>query len=149
MSQTEAAGSGQPTGTTVFSYDPEYRLLTADYPGTSDDEAYSYDKVGNRKTLTQGALTLTANSLFYSYNAGNWLTGIKKASATPPFTGTGPVYESYLYDPNGSLLKITGNRKLTLTWDANNRVSKLNTTSYDYDPAGYRNNKAIRHWIKM
>ncbi len=86
--------------TTSYSYDPEYRLLSADYTGTANDEAYSYDKVGNRKTATKGALIPIASSRYYNYNAGNRLTDIRTGSAT------GTVYESYGYDDNGSLTSI-------------------------------------------
>jgi hypothetical protein len=27
---------------------------------------------------------------------------------------------------------------MTLTWDANNRVKQINSTTYNYDPSGYR-----------
>ena len=39
--------------TISYSYDPAYRLLSANYTGTTNDEAYSYDKVGNRKISTK------------------------------------------------------------------------------------------------
>ncbi|MCK9609519.1 MAG: RHS repeat-associated core domain-containing protein [Methylomonas sp.] len=122
---------GQVTGTTVFSYDPAYRLKTADYPGTAFDEVFSYDKVGNRKTHT-----LNGSTKYYNYNAGNRLQDIRTGNPT------GTVYESYSYDANGSLTNVSGNRNLTLTWDANNRVKQINSTQYRYDPAGNRIQKA-------
>lgn len=118
--------------TTAYSYDPEYRLLSADYIGTANDEAYSYDKVGNRKISTKGALIPIASSRYYNYNAGNRMTDIRIGSAT------GTIYESYGYDDNGSMTGITGNRTMTLTWDANNKVKQINTNTFNYDPAGYR-----------
>jgi len=152
LTQTEATGSGQTTGTTTFSYDPEYRLLSADYPGTANDESFSYavqgctnaagagragaaDKVGNRKTYTPGSLTANANTRYYQYNTGNRLKDIRTGSPT------GTVYESYQYDDNGSLTNVSGNRSQTLIWDANNRVKQVGTTTYQYDPSGYRINK--------
>jgi RHS repeat-associated protein len=131
LTQTEASGSGQTAGTTSYSYDPEYRLLTADYPGTANDESFSYDKVGNRKTYTKAGATK-----YYNVDAGNRLKDIRTGSAT------GTVFESYSYDDNGSLTTIGGNRSLTLTWDANNRVKQINTSQYQYDPSGYRIQKA-------
>ncbi|ANE58013.1 RHS repeat protein [Methylomonas sp. DH-1] len=95
LTQTEAGGTGQPTGITGYSYDPEYRLLTADYPGTANDEAFSYDKVGNRKTYTKAGATK-----YYNVDAGNRLKDIRTGSTT------GTVYESYGYDDNGSLTTI-------------------------------------------
>jgi RHS repeat-associated protein len=121
---------------TTFTYDPEYRLLSADYPGTANDEAYSYDTVGNRKSATKGALLPIASSRYYNYNAGNRLIDTRTGSAI------GTVFENYQYDDNGSLTNITGNRSLTLTWDLNNRVSQINTHTFNYDRSGYRIKKA-------
>ncbi|MCK9609517.1 MAG: RHS repeat-associated core domain-containing protein [Methylomonas sp.] len=118
---------GQITGTTVFSYDPENRLKTADNPGTAFDESFSYDKVGNRKTHT-----LNGSTQYYNVDAGNRLKDIRSGSPT------GTIFESYGYDDNGSLTSVSGNRNLTLTWDANNRVKQINSTQYRYDPKGYR-----------
>jgi YD repeat-containing protein len=94
LSQTEA--SGLPGSAVTFSYDPAYRLLSADYSGTTaNDEAYSYDKVGNRKISTQGALIPIASSRYYAYNAGNRLANIRTGAAPPgrslKATGTTPT----------------------------------------------------------
>ncbi|MCK9609542.1 MAG: hypothetical protein M0R33_24195 [Methylomonas sp.] len=118
---------GQITGTTVFSYDPENRLKTADYPGSAFDESFSYDKVGNRKTHT-----LNGTTQYYNVDAGNRLKDIRTGSPT------GTIYESYQYDDNGSLTTVSGNRSMTLSWDVNNRVKQINTSQYRYDPSGYR-----------
>jgi RHS repeat-associated protein len=131
LTQIDHNASGQVTGTTTFSYDPEYRLLSADYPGTANDESFSYDKVGNRKTYTKAGSTK-----YYNVDAGNRLKDIRTSSPT------GSVYESYQYDDNGSLTNVSGNRSMTLTWDANNRVKQIGTTAYQYDPSGYRIQKA-------
>jgi RHS repeat-associated protein len=122
--------------TIAYSYDPEYRLLSADYTGTANDEAFSYDKVGNRKISTKGALIPIASSRYYNYNPGNRLTDIRTGSAV------GTIFESYGYDDNGSMTGITGNRTMTLTWDANNRPGQINANTFNYDPAGYRIKKA-------
>jgi len=131
LTQTERNAQGQATGTTAYSYDPAYRLLTADYPGTAFDESFSHDKVGNRKTYTKAG-----SAKYYNIDAGNRLKDIRTGSAT------GTVFESYQYDANGSLTNVSGNRTLTLTWDANNRVKQLGTSQYQYDPSGYRTQKA-------
>jgi YD repeat-containing protein len=60
----------------------------ADYPGT-DETDYTYDAVGNRKTMVTGASTTQ-----YAYNAADRLT-----SVTPP--GQGAI--SYGWDDNGNL----------------------------------------------
>jgi YD repeat-containing protein len=64
-SQTDAGGA------TTFTYDALYRLTNADYPGTADDQGYTYDKVGNRKTMTKGGATLA-----YVYDVDNRLKEI-------------------------------------------------------------------------
>jgi RHS repeat-associated protein len=125
------------TGTINYNYDPEYRLLTANYGTvTANNEAYSYDKVGNRLTSTLGALVANATSRYYNYNTGNRLTDIRIGSAI------GTVYESYGYDDNGSMTGISGNRSMTLTWDANNRPTIINGSTFNYDPSGYRIKKS-------
>lgn len=121
-----------PPNSIAYSYDPEYRLLTANQNGTANDEAYGYDKVGNRKVYTKGALIPIASSRYYNYNAGNWLIDTRTGSAT------GTVFESYGYDFNGSLTSISGNRSLTLTWDADNRVKQVGSSTFNYDPSDYR-----------
>ena len=128
----EASGTSQVAGTSTFTYDPEYRLLTAAYPNTANNETITYDPVGNRSKYTKGSTTL-----FYNVNAANRYTTTNTTSAT------GPVYEAYTYDKNGSLTNITGNRNLTLTWDAHNRASQIQVGailpySYQYDINSYR-----------
>ena len=44
-------------GATSYTLDALYRLTSADYPGTANDELFTYDKVGNRKSYTKGSLT--------------------------------------------------------------------------------------------
>ncbi|MCK9609515.1 MAG: hypothetical protein M0R33_24060, partial [Methylomonas sp.] len=132
LSQTETNSLGQVTGTTNYSYDPAYRLLSADYPGTAFDESFTYDKVGNRKTHTQGSLAPNANTRYYAYDAGNRLNNIRIGS-----TG-GSIESAFSYDDNGSLIQETGPRAKTITWDANNRVKQINGSQYRYDPKGYR-----------
>jgi RHS repeat-associated protein len=137
LTQTETDSSNLVTGTINYNYDPEYRLLTANYGTvTTNNEAYSYDKVGNRLTSTLGALVVNATSRYYNYNAGNRLTDIRIGSAI------GTVYESYGYDDNGSMTGISGNRSMTLTWDANNRPTIINGSTFNYDPSGYRIKKS-------
>ncbi len=52
-------------GTVSFTYDPRYRLTSADYPGATDDVSYTYDGVGNRLIMTDAGGTL-----HYIYNRG-------------------------------------------------------------------------------
>ncbi|MHB1215312.1 MAG: RHS repeat-associated core domain-containing protein [Thiobacillus sp.] len=124
-------------GTTTYAYDPLYRLKTADYPGTANDELFTYDKVGNRKTATKGSLTQNANTRYYNYTTGtNRLVDIRIGSAA------GTVESSFSHDFEGRLTGQTGIGAKTLTWDAKGRVKTLTKTgvteTYSYDPMDYR-----------
>jgi len=133
LTAIEASGTSQVAGTSTFTYDPEYRLLTAVYPTTANNETITYDPVGNRSKYTKGSATL-----YYNVNAANRYTTTNTTSAT------GPTYETYTYDKNGSLTNITGNRTLALTLDAHNRVSQILVGAaiipytYQYDINSYR-----------
>ncbi|MBU2571888.1 MAG: hypothetical protein KJ725_18035 [Gammaproteobacteria bacterium] len=130
LSQTETVGPNP--GVTTFSYDPNYRLLTADYPGTAHDEVFSYDKVGNRKTHTRGSLTPNAATRYYSYNNGNRLQNIRIGSPSGTFES------EFNYDDNGNLITETGPRAKTIVWSAQQRPSAINASQFQYDPNGYR-----------
>ncbi|MDZ4210363.1 MAG: RHS repeat-associated core domain-containing protein, partial [Methylotenera sp.] len=137
------------TGTTTYTYDALYRLTSADYPAigsasaTANDEAYTYDKVGNRKTATKGSITLGAagsTTRYYNYTAGtNRLLDIRLGSAT------GTVESGFSNDFEGRLTAQTGSNAKTLTWDAKSRLNTITkaiiTEPYGYDPRDYR----IRH----
>jgi RHS repeat-associated protein len=127
LTAIESTSTSQTAGASTFGYDPEYRLLKATYPATASNESFTYDPVGNRKTYTKGSQTL-----YYNVNAANRLIDARTGS------NTGTVYESYSYDDNGSMTGISGNRTMTLTWDARNRISQINSNTFNYDPAGYR-----------
>lgn len=132
LTAIEASSTSQVAGISTFTYDPEYRLLTAVYPTTANNETITYDPVGNRTKYIKGSTTL-----YYNVNAANRYTTTNTTSAT------GPTYEIYTYDKNGSLTNITGNRTLTLTLDAHNRASQIQVGalapySYQYDISNYR-----------
>jgi RHS repeat-associated protein len=115
-------------GTTSYAYDPLYRLIRTDYPGTSWDETFTYDAVGNRLTHLRGGTTR-----YYQYLAGsNRLASIRLNSPT------GTVEASFAYDLQGRLTKRTGSNPLTLTWDQEDRARSINGLSFGYDPRGYR-----------
>ena len=131
LTQTDAAG------TTTYVYDPLYRLKTADYPGTANDELFTYDKVGNRKTSTKSSLTQNANTRYYNYTTGtNRLLDIRIGSTT------GTVESGFTNDFEGRLTAQTGTGAKTFTWDAKSRVKTLTksgaTETYTYDPMDYR-----------
>ena len=124
-------------GTTAYTYDALYRLESADYPGTANDEAFAYDKVGNRKTHTQGSTTPNASTRYFTYTAGtNRLANIRIGSTT------GTIEASFTHDLEGRLTSQSGVGAKTLTWDAKGRLWTLTDTNgtevYDYDPMDHR-----------
>ncbi|MDP1658715.1 MAG: RHS repeat-associated core domain-containing protein, partial [Methylotenera sp.] len=138
LTQSNTAGAN--IGTTTFSYDALYRLSTADYPSTANDELFTYDKVGNRKTATKGSLIANTNTRYYGYFANtNRLAEIRIGSAA------GTLDSSFTNDFEGRLTAQTGTGAKTLTWDAKSRLKTITqasiTQTYGYDPMDYR----IRH----
>ncbi|MDO9234166.1 MAG: RHS repeat-associated core domain-containing protein [Methylotenera sp.] len=138
LTQINTAGAN--TGTTTFSYDALYRLSTADYPSAANDELFTYDKVGNRKTATKGSLIANTNTRYYGYFANtNRLAEIRIGSAA------GTLDSSFTNDFEGRLTAQTGTGAKTLTWDAKSRLKTITkasiTQTYGYDPMDYR----IRH----
>jgi len=126
-SQTDAGG------TNSYTLDALYRLMQADLPGTANDELFSYDKVGNRKTYTKGSLSQGSSTRFYNYTANtNRLVDIRIGSAT------GTVESSFAHDFEGRLTSQSGIGAKTLTWDAKGRVKTVGAESYSYDPMDYR-----------
>jgi RHS repeat-associated protein len=117
-------------GTANYSYDTNAQLLAADRPGTADDEAYAYDRNGNR--------TLTG----YTTGANNRVT------ASPGFT--------YTYDDEGNLLTrvqlngpgTTDDLTTTYAYDHRNRLTGVTTrnasnvvvasANFRYDPLDRR-----------
>ncbi|MFF4349981.1 DUF6531 domain-containing protein [Streptomyces sp. NPDC001530] len=90
-----------------------------------------YDKVGNRKTVTDPLGKTTA----FSWDADN-----RPVSVTDPLSHT----RSVTYDDNGSIVKTTDGlgHGMTLTYDDDNRLATSKTwagytTSYEYDDDGH------------
>jgi RHS repeat-associated protein len=128
--QVDAAGT---TSSTAFAMDALYRLTQADYPGSANDELFSYDKVGNRKTTTKGSLSQNTNTRHYNYSAGsNRLQDIRIGSAV------GTLESSFTNDLEGRLTSQTGLGAKTLSWDAKGRVKTVGAETYSYDPMDYR-----------
>ena len=120
-------------GTSSYTLDALYRLTQADLPGAANDELFSYDKVGNRKTYTKGSLSQGGSTRFYNYTANtNRLADIRIGSAT------GTVESSFVHDFEGRLTSQSGIGAKTLTWDAKGRVKTVGAESYSYDPMDYR-----------
>ncbi|MCW8924216.1 MAG: RHS repeat-associated core domain-containing protein, partial [Gammaproteobacteria bacterium] len=117
-----------------YSYDPVYRLLSADSSISANDVSYSYDDVGNRLAATVEGLTY-----YYNYNNnGNRLDDIRLDSAI------GTIVNSYDYDDNGSRIakrNSGGNIIESYVYDQRHLISQIDSSSFSYDPNAYRINK--------
>ncbi|MBM3436957.1 MAG: RHS repeat-associated core domain-containing protein, partial [Bacteroidetes bacterium] len=122
----KGAIAGKSVSTTLYHYDPVYRLTKVDYPG-GDTVQYQYDPVGNRtQEITNGI------SGFYSYDADNRLVFASENNT------------NHQYDPNGNLINkfsMAGNDHYD--YDYKNRLTGVlhNGTpvaSYGYSAAGER-----------
>ena len=111
-------------GVTTYAYDPTYQLTGVDAPGKENDEAYTYDPVGNR-------LTKNGVSGSWAYNTDNALLSYGNTSFT--------------YDANGSMTRKTeGTTTTTYVYNLENRLSEVRygdgtaIATYYYDPFGRR-----------
>ncbi len=95
--------------TTSYEYDPAtlrlYTLQTTG-AGTLQNFQYSYDAVGNVKTITDPQNAAMRQE--FDYDDLNRLTSARRPNATPPYT------PSYRYDPLGNL---TSNAGVTYTYN--------------------------------
>ncbi|MFA7061801.1 MAG: RHS repeat-associated core domain-containing protein, partial [Pedobacter sp.] len=125
------------SGTTNFVYDSLYRLTSADYPGTANDQSFTYDKVGNRKTMTKGGATVA-----YVVDADNRMKEIRQT------TTTGPLQNSFVYDDDGNLTTKkngAGTTIQSLFFDAKGRPVNIQGNTFRYDPYDYRIYKSDSH----
>jgi RHS repeat-associated protein len=118
-----AVHTGVVTQTIDYTYDPLYRLTSADYSG-GDSYSYTYDAVGNRLSQDDivGGLP---TSLAYTYDIANRLTAVGSVS--------------YTWDANGNLLNDGTN---TYAYDSANRLKAVSggqtAVSYTYNGLGNR-----------
>lgn len=110
-------------GNHIYGYDELYRLTAVDNPAL-DDEAFTYDPVGNR-------LTDAATPGLWSYDQNNELLGYGAAVCQ--------------YDENGNLIqKADGAEVMNFFYDIENRLDRVeddggtSIASYYYDPFGRR-----------
>lgn len=156
----------------AYTYDPYNRSLTtikADQTKTPTsllNLSYTYDKVGNVLTRTDGKNT--PNSQSYTYDALNRLTSFTVNSVTSTFEydrinnitlkdGKTYTYDTthphfvatfgtntYTADANGNTIQRIKNGILrTMSWDAENRLTKItdggvDIATYSYDAARQR-----------
>lgn len=120
-------------GVTTYTLDALSRLRTVNNPATANDELFTYDGVGNRKSYTRGSLTANANTRYYNYTPyTNRLNDIRIGSTS------GTLESWFTYNYEGQLTTQNGVGAKTLTWDAKGRVSALGSETYTYDPMDYR-----------
>ena len=114
-------------GAHTYVYDALDRLTQTDNP-TLTDEAYTYDKVGNRLTDSRQPGSL-------GYNTDHQLTGIGA--------------DTFQYDASGNLIKkVLGGQTTDYYYNNENRLSEVkqdaNTIArYVYDPFGRRIKKEV------
>jgi RHS repeat-associated protein len=115
-------GKSTEQGNYSYQYDNLYRLTQATNAG-GENEAYTYDLLGNRLTSANAAGS-------WAYNENNELISY------------GDI--SYEYDSNGNVVKKTDQTGTTnFAYDLDNRLVQLTTsnsqlTTYYYDPFGRR-----------
>ena len=126
--------------TTGYGYDDAGQLLNLVHQlgaSTISDYLYSYDKAGNRTSLTQQRPSVAANPLLgFSYDQLNRLV-----SATHPLP-TDPL-ETFDYDTVGNRLLRDG-QTLSSTFDAANRLLEDQDSCYTYDLNGNLRSKEAK-----
>ena len=121
---TQTAGDG----TTTIGYDAVGRPTSIAYSDSTPGVSFTYDGVGNRAQMTDGA-----GSQSYTYDAANRLTGITRGTNT--FT--------YAYNLAGNLTSRTYPDGTVTTYGYDNDARLQNATSgglattYSYDAASH------------
>ncbi len=121
---------------TDYSYDPAYRLLSANSNINSHDFSYTYDDVGNRLTKTANG-----NTKHFIYGNGNRLNQVRQNSTS------GALVYSFAYDDNGSMTDkygASGQPLLHVDYDQRRLASVMavnnmpNSLAFEYDANAYR-----------
>jgi RHS repeat-associated protein len=142
-----------------YQYDELYRLTAGDNPEGLPDEAYGYDKLGNR---IQDARRPNPNQSddAWQYNTNNQLT--ESATENTGFFLNNSLPVTHVYDENGSLIRKSTPagtevehpyENQQFVYDAQNRLIEVQDSdgnpiaSYQYDPEGRRVRKTVhRQW---
>ncbi|MCD4779628.1 MAG: hypothetical protein K8S27_03650, partial [Candidatus Omnitrophica bacterium] len=110
-------------------------------PVQSEYRHYEYDPIGNRSGITEAS----NNGSYISNNLNQYTT------ETPPGGGS----NTYVHDEDGNLTSIAGNRNVTYTYNAENRLIAAQPTApstgdkkveFLYDYQGRRVQKIISSW---
>jgi len=142
------AGTAFTTAPTIdWGYNSRGELASADSDtGSTDDRHFTFDGIGNRTDSRVGTAIVTGGTgTSYSPNALNQYTG---ASQNFDYDLDGNLTEGGLH--SGALAATTGTAYTgTLTWDAENRLIKVEDTTpttmatYSYDFQGRRMSKTV------
>jgi RHS repeat-associated protein len=129
LTQTDPNGNATPTpgdGVTSYGYDRANRLTSIDYADTTPDVSFTYDAVGNRTSMSDGAGTETR-----TYDNLDRLLSVTRGQNT----------FSYVYDANGNVTRRTypGGIVSDYAYDPLDRLTSVSSggqqTSYAYDVA--------------
>jgi len=131
--------------TTTFRYDRLYRLTEETKRDTANNvvysEAYAYDAVGNRLTLTKDGTTYT-----YTYNTND---NDKLASISGGGKSAG-----FAYDANGNIISVSGDLLgvwSSLVYDDENQLTEANRPggrdTYEYNVLGQRLRSTIAGYV--
>jgi RHS repeat-associated protein len=121
----------------AWAYDSYGQVTSADSTLATQDRAYQYDAIGNRKKSAT-SLTLPATDN-YTSNSLNQYSSLQQGG-----TGVSPVYD---LDGNATSypLATAPNTNSTLTWDGENRMTSTTvngiTTTQQFDATGRRISK--------
>ena len=147
-----SVSTGPATGTTNYTLDALYRLTSVAAPTAANSEAYSYDHLGNRLTVTSGGSSIGATGSTTKYYVYSPATN----TGDPGYTGTlnnrlsqihigsvtGTLDSSFVFDNEGRTTSQSGSTVRSMTWDAKGRLATLTqngySETYQYDTTNHR-----------
>ncbi|OYW21242.1 MAG: hypothetical protein B7Z43_11105 [Sphingomonas sp. 12-62-6] len=137
------------TGTTNYTLDALYRLTQVDAPDAANDEAFSYDRLGNRLIHTRGSATVGASGagIVSKYSIYTAATQTGSVSGYMPVynhrlkeirigSATGAIDSSFAFDPEGRLTGQTGSNARTLITKFRKRTAYMKVINRYIFPGG-------------
>jgi YD repeat-containing protein len=126
--------AGTSGAVTSFNYDALNRLTDILYSDSTPDVSLTYDKLGNRKTMSDGL-----GQTLYTYDKLYRLTQVSQPAAG----GGSPLVVAYGYDRASNRTRLTypvASQVVTYTYDAANRLQSVQDWQnghfgYNYDSA--------------